>query len=179
MLWTATVLPATKYSGDEYGMLFVGAIAGTWVLMLFGDFGGFWTSVAVVIALGVFILALLGWAMDAVRVPRRAWWLPWPILAAIICVWTICSYPSYERAISKNGSLQTYVLFSMNFALYLTALGLLALTPLVGWNRYRPAVGICPRCRYDLTGNLSGVCPECGEPVSDLVAARGIDFTSD
>jgi predicted amidophosphoribosyltransferase len=23
---------------------------------------------------------------------------------------------------------------------------------------------ICPRCRYDLTGNESGICPECGTP---------------
>ena len=25
------------------------------------------------------------------------------------------------------------------------------------------ALGRCPRCGYDLTGNVSGVCPECGE----------------
>lgn len=24
---------------------------------------------------------------------------------------------------------------------------------------------ICERCGYDLTGNVSGVCPECGNPV--------------
>jgi hypothetical protein len=24
----------------------------------------------------------------------------------------------------------------------------------------------CVRCRYDLTGNLSGVCPECGKPIA-------------
>jgi hypothetical protein len=29
--------------------------------------------------------------------------------------------------------------------------------------RRRP--GFCPRCRYDLTGNVSGECPECGTPV--------------
>lgn len=27
----------------------------------------------------------------------------------------------------------------------------------------RPPPGQCKRCRYDLTGNESGVCPECGE----------------
>jgi hypothetical protein len=26
--------------------------------------------------------------------------------------------------------------------------------------------GLCPRCGYDLTGNVSGVCPECGTPSS-------------
>lgn len=25
--------------------------------------------------------------------------------------------------------------------------------------------GCCPRCCYDLTGNVSGVCPECGKPI--------------
>lgn len=27
------------------------------------------------------------------------------------------------------------------------------------------AMNICPICRYDLTGNVSGTCPECGSPV--------------
>ena len=26
----------------------------------------------------------------------------------------------------------------------------------------RPQAPQCHRCRYDLTGNISGVCPECG-----------------
>jgi hypothetical protein len=26
--------------------------------------------------------------------------------------------------------------------------------------------GHCPNCGYDLTGNVSGVCPECGEKVT-------------
>jgi|GEM_PF-3319102 len=28
------------------------------------------------------------------------------------------------------------------------------------WNRCRR--GLCPRCAYDLAGNTTGVCPECG-----------------
>jgi hypothetical protein len=31
-------------------------------------------------------------------------------------------------------------------------------------SRERP-IGLCRRCGYNLTGNLSGVCPECGTPV--------------
>jgi hypothetical protein len=27
----------------------------------------------------------------------------------------------------------------------------------------RLARGLCPACSYDLTGNVSGTCPECGE----------------
>ena len=28
----------------------------------------------------------------------------------------------------------------------------------------RAATGHCPACGYNLTGNASGVCPECGTP---------------
>ena len=29
-----------------------------------------------------------------------------------------------------------------------------------------PRRGCCPKCGYDLTGNVSGVCPECGSPLA-------------
>lgn len=29
----------------------------------------------------------------------------------------------------------------------------------------RPRVGCCSECDYDLTGNVSGICPECGTPL--------------
>lgn len=31
----------------------------------------------------------------------------------------------------------------------------------------RPKVGTCANCRYDLTGNITGVCPECGAPIPE------------
>ena len=33
------------------------------------------------------------------------------------------------------------------------------------WRDRRPLPGYCLKCGYDLTANISGVCPECGEPV--------------
>jgi membrane protein implicated in regulation of membrane protease activity len=34
------------------------------------------------------------------------------------------------------------------------------------WRRMKPRPpGHCQNCGYDLTGNVSGRCPECGEPV--------------
>jgi len=44
-------------------------------------------------------------------------------------------------------------------------LPLALLTPptLLAWRPRRPTPpGHCPRCRYNLTGNTTGVCPECG-----------------
>ena len=33
------------------------------------------------------------------------------------------------------------------------------------WRDRRPPPGHCRACGYDLTGNVSGICPECGEKV--------------
>lgn len=32
--------------------------------------------------------------------------------------------------------------------------------------RAQRLIGCCPRCEYNLTGNSSGVCPECGTPTT-------------
>jgi hypothetical protein len=44
---------------------------------------------------------------------------------------------------------------------------------LLQWAKARrlPKAGQCRTCRYDLTGNISGVCPECGTPISQTVEA--------
>ena len=39
-------------------------------------------------------------------------------------------------------------------------------TAYLWWRDRRPPRGHCAECGYDLTRNVSGVCPECGEPVS-------------
>ncbi len=41
--------------------------------------------------------------------------------------------------------------------------------------RERLPVGLCPGCGYDLTGNVSGVCPECGAAVGASPRERGQD----
>jgi predicted RNA-binding Zn-ribbon protein involved in translation (DUF1610 family) len=33
------------------------------------------------------------------------------------------------------------------------------------WRHRRDRRGLCSKCEYDLTGNVSGVCPECGTAV--------------
>jgi len=34
--------------------------------------------------------------------------------------------------------------------------------------RLRPSLGVCPKCRYNLRYNHSGVCPECGTPIAGI-----------
>ena len=44
-----------------------------------------------------------------------------------------------------------------------------------GWlSRKRCSDSRCQECGYDLTGNESGVCPECGTPASEPVAEESI-----
>ena len=50
-------------------------------------------------------------------------------------------------------------------------LGMIAVilvSPWIGREKWaeRRSRGLCGRCGYDLTGNVSGVCPECGTAVS-------------
>ena len=41
---------------------------------------------------------------------------------------------------------------------------LIAIPTVIAWRRGRPPPhGHCKNCGYDLTGNVSGRCPECGE----------------
>jgi hypothetical protein len=41
---------------------------------------------------------------------------------------------------------------------------------LLRWSR-RPISGLCRTCLYDLTGNTSDVCPECGTPIPSKLEA--------
>lgn len=56
--------------------------------------------------------------------------------------------------------------------------GMILCLPLITWNaicliwRGESAGHLCNSCDYDLTGNVSGVCPECGTPVLDQRADR-------
>jgi hypothetical protein len=36
-----------------------------------------------------------------------------------------------------------------------------------------PTYPLCWKCQYNLTGNISGICPECGTPVTVSTAATG------
>ena len=44
--------------------------------------------------------------------------------------------------------------------------------------RRRLRRGHCEHCGYDLTGNVSGVCPECGTPTSEKSLAGGLARSS-
>jgi hypothetical protein len=80
--------------------------------------------------------------------------------------WCITTWDCYARDCPRSG----FHVKSMRGALWLPLL-LFAAYPTIAfirgpvrrWRRGRK--GHCRKCGYDLTGNVSGVCPECGEAV--------------
>lgn len=60
------------------------------------------------------------------------------------------------------------------------AITLLGIVPLVWFRKLRVRLARqrdprprCPNCRYDLSGNISGICPECGTPVPAATIPQG------
>ena len=69
--------------------------------------------------------------------------------------------PGWQQ-ISLNPSVTAHTLALPIWILLLPT----ALVTFLLWRNSRPVpFGHCPQCRYNLTGNVSGVCPECGEKV--------------
>jgi len=94
------------------------------------------------------------------------------------------SYDSRGLVLLPGLGLLRNRLLRLSLPLYLPLLALVAvlvvpyLSPVV--KRRRRRSGLCVGCAYDLTGNESGVCPECGTEVAeprsgDRSVARGVN----
>lgn len=69
------------------------------------------------------------------------------------------SRPEFSRTVWRNG-----VSYRMSLPLWLMLIAV-ALPTWFLWRRDRRRIppGHCQRCGYNLTGNTTGVCPECGQ----------------
>ncbi len=102
--------------------------------------------------------------------------LPWSVLAAL----KIYSHPFNSFTVSRPAWLDSWPIQGYGFVLWLpTAVVVwvfLAESAKSAFYRLRNP-GLCRGCLYDLTGNTSGVCPECGRAVDvdqvALTAAEG------
>jgi hypothetical protein len=87
-----------------------------------------------------------------------SWGLRWmPIEARTVMEKSGAALPSYESG--RTVDIPLWIMI---------AVLVLATGPV--WMLTRPfPLGHCPACGYDLTGNVSGVCPECGRPRSQSI----------
>jgi len=51
-------------------------------------------------------------------------------------------------------------------ALFFGGHGLVRIWSRLRYSGLRRQMGLCVRCGYDLTGNMTGTCPECGTPTT-------------
>jgi hypothetical protein len=82
--------------------------------------------------------------------PQRLPWFVWLDLLSVVLLMLGTAADALDRGI---------------------ALGLILLLSALGWLLYRRSrryipPGYCQKCGYDLTGNESGRCPECGTQVA-------------
>ncbi len=98
------------------------------------------------------------------------------MLCAATFLWCISPMDGWWHVAYKPHRIESPILFLMVF---------LPTMPLCSWlvawllSRTPAPVRdplVCRKCEYNLTGNISGVCPECGTPINDRQQTGNIDL---
>lgn len=127
LVWLTAAATSWHRPGDEYGLFIVSALPASWI-MVFPQAQDIRSILPLVFAAGAVVVALCGWALDRLRVRLR---LFAPLLVSstvALVLFALCQYPSYQRAMMKNGSLTAYVSSGLNLGLYLATISSYAMT---------------------------------------------------
>jgi hypothetical protein len=89
----------------------------------------------------------------------RVRWLPMP--RAVVCGIVVAGVVTYGVA-RGYGALVAVLLFPILVLAAVFVSGWWSIDRPHAVRRHRRSQGLCVQCGYDLTGNVSGVCPECG-----------------
>lgn len=116
LLWGTIDLVNFYYPGDEYSGWAASSLPGLWGAYFSLGYSPS-TAVLPVLLAGILVTAAFGWFMDWLRVPWSGWYAVWLIAAGLLFYWSVSHYPTWDRAISKNGSIQAYILPSLNVGL--------------------------------------------------------------
>ena len=119
VLWACVSVLQYRFPGDEYGLYAVGSAVGTWIYFLVppGDVNRLLFPLIPAVT-GVAVMAVAGWVLDWLRGRRLVFWITWIVSVTALFLFMIFSYPSLDKAISKNGSLWAYLLAAVNMGVY-------------------------------------------------------------
>jgi hypothetical protein len=118
---------------------------------------------------GVIVAAGVAWVLAAVTTPFARRWtrqLAQVCLGAVLVAgvaWALNPYFTFAWP-----TFSAPVPIGLGVAAILSVIGLFLPVPAGGRDGWR----WCAGCGYDLTGNESGVCPECGRPTPRMLAGR-------
>ena len=121
-IWTAVAWANFAHPGDEYGGFAAGSLAGLWIVILFDVGGSPGGMLPLILAAGAATVAVAGLVLDKLRAPFIAWAAIVIVACPALCFWQLSHFETLERAISKNGSIESYVLPAINLALYAATL---------------------------------------------------------
>ncbi len=127
-VWLSATLVSWHHPGDEYGLFLVSCLPAMWIVP-FANVTHFLGALPILVA-GSATMSLVGCWMDRLHVGRTVW------IALLVCgavAFVLCAlgeYPSYPRAIAKNGSLIAYMAAATNLGLYLSVIVTTVSSPL-------------------------------------------------
>jgi hypothetical protein len=117
-VWTTVAWANFSHPGDEYGGFAAGSLAGLWIVILFDVGGSPGDMLPLILCAGAATVAVAGLVLDKLRAPFIPWAAIVVVVAPVLCLWQLSGFETLERAISKNGSIESYVLPAINLALY-------------------------------------------------------------
>ena len=127
LLWLLVTWTSWKHPGDEYGLFAVGALPGIWIVA-FLKFSHLREVLPAILLVGGATMALAGWLMDRLRIWKLVWLSLLIAGTCLLVLWALSQFPTYNKAISRNGSLTAYIAASLNISSYVAASTLIVLT---------------------------------------------------
>ncbi|MEZ6126199.1 MAG: hypothetical protein R3C49_23980 [Planctomycetaceae bacterium] len=132
-LWLIAVLVSANHPGDEYGLIGVASLPAWWIAPLIWLLGmnvirQKLLAIVLISVAGCTALFAVGWAMDRLKVSARFWALTVLAFFAWTLWLSLSQYPTYARAIAKNGSIHAYWSASLAVSVYTMSVACLAVT---------------------------------------------------
>jgi len=139
VLWMGGVALGFKHPGDEYALWVISALPGAWIAWVFGNVGNLGGFLPKVLLAGGLVMGACGWMMDRQRVPVLAWCIGVGLGTVGLALQVLAQYPSWEKAMAKNGSLTAYLCFGWNVSIALATVLALFITGILRWWWRRPS----------------------------------------
>ena len=88
-----------------------------------------------------------------------------------LLTYVVSQYLAAFRQVTPVPTLDSIILPYVTIAAFTVSGGLFVLSFAQLWREWRrKPFGHCQKCGYNLTGNTSGVCPECGRSIPQVCA---------